>query len=517
MQGVGEPEQLVVQEVPEPEAGEGQAVVEVRAAGINFADVLIRRGMYPQMPELPAVLGSEIAGELDGERVMGFVRGEGGGYAERVAVDSRWLLPLPASASFAEGAAFPMAFLTSWIPLTELVRIAFGARVLITAAAGAVGTAAVQIVRALNGRPVAAVGSAEKLELPRSLGAVEAVTYEQIEELEQVDAVFDLVGGDVFAASLGLLKPMGTAIAVGYAGGMWQEVNPAWLVGRNIGVHGFYLGRLIGRDPDRVERAAKDVLGLWEAGAVRPDRRRRAPAGQRRRGSSADRIASIDRKGRAHPMTALVTGSAGGIGKAIVAKLRGEGFDVKELDLVSGFDVSDPEAWEHIGSVDLACLNAGVLTGSDDIAGLTDEQYRRAVGVNVDGVVYGVRRLDRVMPKGSTIIVTASLAGLVGIPDDPIYGLTKHAVVGFVRSVASQLAERGIRIQAVCPGWADTALTPPEFKQDLESRGFRLLTPEAVAEGVWAAYSSEGTGEAWIVQPGREPLLYEFKGVPGPR
>jgi len=163
-----------------------------------------------------------------------------------------------------------MAFLTSWIPLTELVRIAFGARVLITAAAGSVGTAAVQIVRALNGKPVAAVGSAEKLELPRSLGAVEAVTYEQIGELEQVDAVFDLVGGEVFAASLGLLKPMGTAIAVGYAGGMWQEVNPAWLVGRNIGVHGFYLGRLIGRDPDRVERAAKDVLGLWEAGAVRP-------------------------------------------------------------------------------------------------------------------------------------------------------------------------------------------------------------------------------------------------------
>ena len=270
MQGVGEPEQLVVQEVPEPEAGEGQAVVEVRAAGINFADVLVRRGMYPQMPELPAVLGSEIAGELDGGRVMGFVRGEGGGYAERVVVDSRWLLPLPASATFAEGAAFPMAFLTSWIPLTELVRIAFGARVLITAAAGAVGTAGVQIVRALNGKPVAAVGSAEKLELPRSLGAVEVVTYEQIGELEQVDAVFDLVGGEVFAASLGLLKPMGTAIAVGYAGGMWQEVNPAWLVGRNIGVHGFYLGRLIGRDPDRVERAAKDVLGLWEAGAVRP-------------------------------------------------------------------------------------------------------------------------------------------------------------------------------------------------------------------------------------------------------
>jgi NAD(P)-dependent dehydrogenase (short-subunit alcohol dehydrogenase family) len=216
-------------------------------------------------------------------------------------------------------------------------------------------------------------------------------------------------------------------------------------------------------------------------------------------------------------VTALVTGSAGGIGSAIVRKLRAEGFDVRELDLVNGFDVTDPEAWEHIGSVDLACLNAGVITGESEIAALTDEQYRRAVGVNVDGVVYGVRRLDRVMPRGSTIVVTASLAGLTAIPDDPIYGLTKHAVVGFVRSVAGQLSERGIRIQAVCPGWADTPLTTNGFRQDLQERGFRLLSPEAVTEGVWAAYESEGTGEAWIVQPGREPLHYEFKGVPGPR
>jgi NADPH:quinone reductase len=270
LRGTGGPEQLVVEEVPEPEAAEGQAIVDVRAAGVNFADVLIRLGMYPQAPELPTVLGSEIAGELDGARVIGFVVDGGGGYAERAAVDPRWLFPLPASATFAEGAAFPMAFLTAWLPLTELVRIAFGARVLVTAAAGAVGTAAVQIVRALNGVPVAAVGSVEKLELPRSLGAVEAVTYDSIGSLEQVDAVFDLVGGEVFDESLGLLKPMGTAIAVGYAGGMWQEVNPAWLVGRNIGVHGFYLGRLIRRNPALVARAAQDVLRLWEGGAVRP-------------------------------------------------------------------------------------------------------------------------------------------------------------------------------------------------------------------------------------------------------
>jgi NADPH2:quinone reductase len=200
---------------------------------------------------------------------MGFTAG-GGGYAERVAVDRRVLLPLPEGATFAEGAAFPMAFLTAWLPLTELVRIAFGARVLVTAAAGAVGTAAVQVVRALNGAPVAAVGSTEKLELPRSLGAVEAVTYEEIGDLDPVDVVFDLVGGEVFAGSLSLVKPLGTAIAVGYAGGLWQDVSPAWLVGRNIGVHGFYLGRLMGRDPDRVARAAQDVLRLWEGGVVRP-------------------------------------------------------------------------------------------------------------------------------------------------------------------------------------------------------------------------------------------------------
>ena len=190
---------------------------------------------------------------------------------------------------------------------------------------------------------------------------------------------------------------------------------------------------------------------------------------------------------------------------------------MRELDLVNGFDVTDPEAWEHIGSVDLACLNAGVLTGSEDVANLTDDavpardrrQRRR-------------RRLRRAPARpghaeGSTIVVTASLAGLTAIPDDPIYGLTKHAVVGFVRSVAPQLEERGIRIQAVCPGWADTALMPNGFKEELDTPRLPPTRAERGRERVWAAYESEGTGEAWIVQPGREPLLYEFKGVPGPR
>ncbi len=216
-------------------------------------------------------------------------------------------------------------------------------------------------------------------------------------------------------------------------------------------------------------------------------------------------------------MKALVTGGASGIGAAIVARLRAEAYEVEPLDLVTGFDVSDPAAWEAVGPVDLACLNAGVLTGEADVAELTVEQYRRAVSVNVDGVVLGVRRLVHVLEPGSVIVVTASLAGLVGIPDDPVYGLTKHAVVGFVRSVAPQLVARGIKIQAVCPGWADTPLTDDAFKAELAEQGHRLLQAEDVAAAVLIAARSEGTGEAWVVQPGREPINYAFKGVPGPR
>lgn len=190
---------------------------------------------------------------------------------------------------------------------------------------------------------------------------------------------------------------------------------------------------------------------------------------------------------------------------------------MRGLDLVDGFDVSDPAAWEPVERVELACLNAGVASSTASIAELTDEEYRRITTVNVDGVVFGVRRLARVMRDGDVIVVTASLAGLTGVESDPIYALTKHAVIGFMRSVAPQLAERGIRINAVCPGFADTPMVAGELRESLESVGFPLLAAEDVAEAVMRAARSEGTGEAWIVQPGREPEPYSFRGIPGPR
>jgi NAD(P)-dependent dehydrogenase (short-subunit alcohol dehydrogenase family) len=214
------------------------------------------------------------------------------------------------------------------------------------------------------------------------------------------------------------------------------------------------------------------------------------------------------------PRTALVTGGASGIGAAIVDHLRGEGAEVQVLDLANGFDVSDAQEWETVGAVELACLNAGVVTGEHDVTRLSDDAYRRILGANLDGVVFGVRRLADVMEPGSAIVATASLAGLVPSPEDPIYTLTKHAVVGFVRSVAPQLEERGIRINAVAPGFAETPLID---SAPFTAAGFPLLQPQAVAQAVVTAARSAETGQVWVVQPGREPLQFRFPNVPGPR
>jgi NAD(P)-dependent dehydrogenase (short-subunit alcohol dehydrogenase family) len=197
-------------------------------------------------------------------------------------------------------------------------------------------------------------------------------------------------------------------------------------------------------------------------------------------------------------------------------RLERAGWEVTGLDLRDGFDVADPAAWESVGAVDLACLNAGVSTGVGELADVTDDAYTRIRGANLDGVVYGTRRLARVMQPGSAIVATASLAGLVAMDRDPLYTATKHAVVGFVRAVAPQLAERGIRISAVAPGFADTPIVDGELRAGLEAAGFPLLTADEVAAAILGAADGE-PGRVWVVQPGREPLPFRFPNVPGPR
>jgi NADPH2:quinone reductase len=221
------------------------------------------------MPELPRVLGSEVAGELeDGSRVLAYT--SHGGYAELVAVDRASLVPLPDEASFAEGAAFLLTFLTAYIPLTRQVRLREGGTVLVYAAAGGVGTAAIQVARALGARVVAAAGSAAKLDVCRELGAEEAYVYDELPEDLQADVVLDPVGGELFASSFARLRPLGTVVAIGSAAGAWAQVDPARLVGRNAGLQGFYLGRLLRHAPDVVAAALGELLALWRDGAIRP-------------------------------------------------------------------------------------------------------------------------------------------------------------------------------------------------------------------------------------------------------
>jgi len=258
-----------LRDVPDPVPQDGEVLVRVRAAGINFLDVLIRRGRYPQMPELPAVLGYELSGELeDGARVMAMVTT--GGYAELAAVPRASLVPLPDGASFAEGAGFVLTFLTAWVPLTRQVRLGEGQMVLVHAAAGGVGTAAIQVARALGARVVAAVGSPEKLELCRELGAEEAYVYDELPDDLRVDMVVDPVGGELFEAAVPRLRPLGTVVAIGYAGGLWPELQPAQLVGRNVGVQGVYIGRLLRHAPDVIAAATRELLELWSSRRIRP-------------------------------------------------------------------------------------------------------------------------------------------------------------------------------------------------------------------------------------------------------
>jgi NAD(P)-dependent dehydrogenase (short-subunit alcohol dehydrogenase family) len=238
---------------------------------------------------------------------------------------------------------------------------------------------------------------------------------------------------------------------------------------------------------------------------------------------------------------AVVTGGASGIGLASARRLADAGASVAVVDIdgpagervASGIgglavraDVGDPGAWPGIveavtgrfGGIDLAHLNAGVMTGEADITKLTDDTYYRIMRVNVDGVVFGVRALvpSLSVRGGGAIVATASLAGLIGFSPDPVYCLTKHAVVGLVRSLVPQLADLRITINAVCPSIVDTPMVG-ESRDLLEKSGFPLIDASSVADAVVDRLIGDGTGDAMVIQAGREALAFRFGRPPGPR
>lgn len=274
--------ELALEDVDEPSG----TVVDVRAAGVNFADVLIRLGLYPQMPELPYVLGNEVAGEHDGRRVVAFAR-NAGGYAERADVDPHWMFDLPGNASFAAGAAFLTTYLTAYIPLWHLAR---PESVLVHAGSGGVGSAAIQLAKHFGAHVTATASSPEKRAFASEAGADAAIGYDEIDEL-RVDVVIDPVGGDVFTRSLATLNPLGTIVAIGFTDGLWRDPSVQWLVGRNASVLGFYLGRLMKLRPDFVHARTGELLELWSQGAIDPLVGARFPLG-----AAADAHALIEQR-----------------------------------------------------------------------------------------------------------------------------------------------------------------------------------------------------------------------------
>ncbi len=223
----GPPEVLRVQERPDPVPGPGEVLVRVRAAGVNFADLLARCGLYPEAPKPPCVVGYEFAGELESEagdlpagaRVMGGVRF--GAYAERVAALPANLIPLPEEWSFAEGAAVPVAYITAFAGLVRFGGLRAGERVLIQAAAGGVGIAATQVAK-LTGAEVYGTASQGKHDAIASFGVDHPVDYDFVGAVRRIagertplDLAFDAIGGRSFRRSFSLLRPGGRLVCFG--------------------------------------------------------------------------------------------------------------------------------------------------------------------------------------------------------------------------------------------------------------------------------------------------------------
>ena len=238
--------------------------------------------------------------------------------------------------------------------------------------------------------------------------------------------------------------------------------------------------------------------------------------------------------------TALVTGGASGFGAEVARKLvrRGDQVVLLDVDEAGGRAVADElgahflrcdvSSYEEVlatteqaeqvhGGLDLFFLNAGISTGCGIDEDFDPQTYRRAMGINVDGVVFGVHAALPALRRrgGGSIVATASMAGLTGTPFDPVYGANKHAVVGLVRALGPALAPQGIRVNAFCPGFAETKIIT-SIRGMLDSSGVPIIPVDVAGRAVLQALDSPDTGQAWLLQAGREPMQYRFRGIPGP-
>ena len=238
---------------------------------------------------------------------------------------------------------------------------------------------------------------------------------------------------------------------------------------------------------------------------------------------------------------AWITGGANGFGAGVARRLSTHGATVVVSDVdadngelvaketggtfvrcdVTSYDdnlAAVKRVVDEHGKLDIAFLNAGVTTGVGIGKDFDLELYRRAMSVNLDGVVFGMHAaISAMQGRGGQIVATASLAGLTGTPFDPIYGTNKHGVVGLVRSAGPAHTADDIFINAICPGFANTNIVSPEAREALASIGVPLLEVDRVVDAFVAAIESGEGGQCWYIQPGRDVEPFRFRNVPGPR
>jgi NADPH:quinone reductase-like Zn-dependent oxidoreductase len=297
----GGPDVLEVREAADPEPGAGQVRIRVAAAGVNFADVMARIGLYPDAPKLPAVVGYEVAGTIDavgpgttlevGARVLAMIRF--GGYSEVVVVPEPMAVPLPDGLSFEKAAAIPVNYLTAWTMLVWLGNSHPGEKVLVHAAAGGVGQAALQICK-VRGAEVIGTASKSKHARLKELGVTHCIDYtaedfevevKRITNGRGVDIVLDAVGGESFGKSYRSLAPLGrlfvfggsafapkgtrNLLSVAKAFFALPSFKPMTMMSENRGVHGVNLGHLW-NETEKIRVMFDDVMALVREGKLDP-------------------------------------------------------------------------------------------------------------------------------------------------------------------------------------------------------------------------------------------------------
>jgi len=283
-----EPSELRVREVDLPKLWPGTVAVDVRAAGCNFFDILMCQGKYQVKPPFPFIPGAEAAGVVAevagdvkdvavGDRVL--LSTPLGAFAERVVASARAVWKMPVKMSFEEGAAFPIVYPTSYAALVFRAHVQPGETLVVHAAAGGVGIAAVQIGRALGARVIATAGGPDKLAVARAAGAEVLIDYQREDFVERVkeatggkgaDVIYDSVGGDIFDHSLKCIAWNGRLLVIGFAGGRIPEVKANRILLKNISVVGLHWGAYAQHEPARISETFEALFRLYEEGKIKP-------------------------------------------------------------------------------------------------------------------------------------------------------------------------------------------------------------------------------------------------------